>query len=58
MEDLDPDERTVVETSPIVATIEKQMKDARNARQIKRVVRDAISNILLDRVLYPEKYDL
>lgn len=58
VEDLDPDERDAIANSDIVATIEGQMKDARNARQIKRVVRDAISNILLDRVLYPEKYGL
>ena len=58
MEDLDPDERTVVENSTIVETIEQEMKDARNARKIKRVVRDSISNVLLDRVLYPEKYSI
>ncbi len=58
MEDLDPDERSAVEESDIVSVIEGEMRDARNARQIKRVVRDAISNTLLDRVLYPEKYGL
>lgn len=53
MDELDREERAAVEEARLLGEIDRQLMNSPNAREIRRTVRDAVSRVLLDRVLRP-----
>lgn len=51
--ELDREERAAIEEERLFGEIDRQLRDSPNAREVRRAVRDAISRVLLERLLHP-----